>query len=1000
MGKLPLTGLFDFCLIVLANSYFLNCNFRLVCIIDKITHIGHLSRVAPLLIGNFYARPDTNDALLKGYVIRLKMTFEGNAHITHESVSCLRAIAALLKSVNRLVMINTCIEIVIQLASDCLDDEQSGKHELIIKFCVKILGRSAMCLMKPKVLQPRYDLGHRIASIGGNENTTVTTADQQQHGDNSNEVDDAEEDFDDTQMELFETIVQRLLERIEVESTVVRYSVSKYLAAICGRLPSRFSLDLLDYITDKVCSDMANDAAWHGSCLTLAQFVARRLIPVDRLGTSVVPLVRQALFYDQLKGSFALGAHVRDAAAYVCYSLPRAYRQSEIEPFVGVLAPALLCMACFDRELNCRRAASAVIQEWTGRTSGQFPHWPQVIEKTEFNELNQLEHSFLSCGVTFCAPEFEIFHRAIVEHLVEKAQTHWKVDIRRLAARALGEVAHRLPLDKVEPAWSQLASIDVKDGKTFGSLAWRHGTILSWSYLIEKDVGLLDRSEHFVTEIETVLEKLKTRELLQGYGGDLMKEAILRLIGVIYQTKRNFSIEPQWRQFIFETLDSFAVENVTVQTAIIDTFVALVDFYAEQDEVFRQLAAIISKRQHLSVATVCSVVTKVNLVRIAESFKVNMLKAIIEYMLPTINSPTRRPETLADAVKAMVVLTCNVDLSLREAERNDSIKLLRMALSDHTVDQKGDTGLPVRLSAIEVVSSFVQHNRHLFSYEQLLELVQLVAAEAAFHRNRTFGPAFKTLAYLMLEESSLSAVLLDQPLAEPFRALAAKCGDDCNLANSLDTVEHYKLVVNLLDVPELTWHLLSGLLCVLADPVLEGHGTMVVEHLNNATDVQRATILDVVLQFYDANINDQRLLLPMMVAIKQIIISVAFTNVDRSCERIVSTTWRACDKGNNFKKYVRGVDILTALVPLNVHDNLPQVRPYLKVLLGHRSPRVRQHTAMEMFPMLVVVESELSCHPQVFQDLYQLLQETDWMDSNLDLVRKSRDRVMELLKQL
>lgn len=45
-----------------------------------------------------------------------------------------------------------------------------------------------------------------------------------------------------------------------------------------------------------------------------------------------------------------MGAHVRDAAAYVCWSLARAYEPADVASVNAVLAPALLATACYDRE--------------------------------------------------------------------------------------------------------------------------------------------------------------------------------------------------------------------------------------------------------------------------------------------------------------------------------------------------------------------------------------------------------------------------------------------------------------------------------------------------------------------------------------------------------------------------------------------------------------------------------------------------------------------------
>ncbi len=76
----------------------------------------------------------------------------------------------------------------------------------------------------------------------------------------------------------------------------------------------------------------------------------------------VVQVVLRALVYDERKGSFSVGAHIRDAACYVCWSFARAYDPDVLKPVVDQVANALVVVTVFDREVNCRRAASAAFQ--------------------------------------------------------------------------------------------------------------------------------------------------------------------------------------------------------------------------------------------------------------------------------------------------------------------------------------------------------------------------------------------------------------------------------------------------------------------------------------------------------------------------------------------------------------------------------------------------------------------------------------------------------------
>ena len=49
---------------------------------------------------------------------------------------------------------------------------------------------------------------------------------------------------------------------------------------------------------------------------------------------SVVPIIVKSLSYDEKRGHNSVGAHVRDAACYVCWAFARAYDPSHLLPYV------------------------------------------------------------------------------------------------------------------------------------------------------------------------------------------------------------------------------------------------------------------------------------------------------------------------------------------------------------------------------------------------------------------------------------------------------------------------------------------------------------------------------------------------------------------------------------------------------------------------------------------------------------------------------------------
>jgi len=75
------------------------------------------------------------------------------------------------------------------------------------------------------------------------------------------------------------------------------------------------------------------------------------------MADDVVNAIFQIMNFD--KGNFSSGANVRDAACYVAWAFARAFDPLILQDYQVDLAKTLLKVTLFDREINCRRAASA-----------------------------------------------------------------------------------------------------------------------------------------------------------------------------------------------------------------------------------------------------------------------------------------------------------------------------------------------------------------------------------------------------------------------------------------------------------------------------------------------------------------------------------------------------------------------------------------------------------------------------------------------------------------
>jgi len=115
-----------------------------------------------------------------------------------------------------------------------------------------------------------------------------------------------------------------------------KFQINRYSAAKgIGRLTNRLSKDYADQVVDQILtlfSPRETEMAWHGGCLALAElgnltntfrflsminiifFPARRGLLLPHRLSFVLPVVEQALLFDELRGNYSVGAAVRDAA--------------------------------------------------------------------------------------------------------------------------------------------------------------------------------------------------------------------------------------------------------------------------------------------------------------------------------------------------------------------------------------------------------------------------------------------------------------------------------------------------------------------------------------------------------------------------------------------------------------------------------------------------------------------------------------------------------------
>jgi hypothetical protein len=162
--------------------------------------------------------------------------------------------------------------------------------------------------------------------------------------------------------------------------------VAKGIGRLIKRLLAICTGNILNAIL-LLCSDHDQDKAWHGACLALTELARQGpLLPV-KLG-KVVPVVVWAIEYDVRRGQYSADMHIKEASCYVCLAFARAYAPSVLRPHVPVLSTALVLTSMFDREVNCRKAASTAFQESMGRQgTDNFKHGIAILMTANYYSL-------------------------------------------------------------------------------------------------------------------------------------------------------------------------------------------------------------------------------------------------------------------------------------------------------------------------------------------------------------------------------------------------------------------------------------------------------------------------------------------------------------------------------------------------------------------------------------------------------------------------------------
>uniref|UniRef100_A0A670KA61 Tubulin-specific chaperone D n=1 Tax=Podarcis muralis TaxID=64176 RepID=A0A670KA61_PODMU len=378
---------------------------------------------AAVLVSKFITRPDVKQKRMADFLDWTLSMLSKSSFQTMEGTIVMDGMLQAL--VNNAISFKDNLKYFSSKLLDCLDNCKlsESNQTLLRKLGVKLVQRLGLTFLKPKVAKWRYQRGFRSLAANLQFSESSPAAQEAINATAVKEEEEEEEEYDIPGE--VENVIEQLLIGLKDKDTIVRWSAAKGIGRLTGRLPKELADDVVGSVLD-CFSFQETDNAWHGGCLALAELGRRGLLLPSRL-SDVVPVILKGLSYDEKRGACSVGSNVRDSACYVCWAFARAYDPLELRPFVNQISSALVITAIFDRDINCRRAASAAFQENVGR-QGTFPHGIDILTAADYFAVGSRANCFLNISVYIAG--FPEYTQSMIDHL----SSDWKGTISCLFA--------------------------------------------------------------------------------------------------------------------------------------------------------------------------------------------------------------------------------------------------------------------------------------------------------------------------------------------------------------------------------------------------------------------------------------------------------------------------------------------------------------------------------------------------------------------------------------
>ncbi|VVD01854.1 unnamed protein product [Leptidea sinapis] len=542
----------------------------------------------------------------------------------------------------------------------------------------------------------------------------------------------------------------------------------------------------------------------------------------------------------------------RDSACHAAWAFARAYDGPALAPHADLLANALIATACFDREINCRRAASAAYQENVGR-HGMFPHGIDVLTTADFNSVGPRINAFLVIAPQIAAyPEYG---QNLIDHLVDLKVEHWDLAIRELAAKSLNKLTDKMP----EYVATEILPKLVKKTESI-DLNIRHGAILAVGEVIhalsqvrqpngEKASELI--SGEVSSHVRELVSHLRHKQQFRGLGGVLMRQACCQCIASLSLAAAPYHSYHEtlddWLSLIEECLSH---EVLVIREKAIEALPLVFEQYLRDDDVIygdvtikQKRAQLLEKYCHqLANTSVNGLPLRMGFSRAVGSLPKFVLHDHLELVIRSLIGCTKVTEQtmqwaearrdavlgLTDICQTMGVLG-GVEQYLR-----DIVEALLDCLSEYTIVMCGDIGAWVREASMSGLVSICRQCAveapHLNSAGTVPRVMCGVAQQAVEKIDRTRAHAGRIFTALIYNDPVVTNIPNHEELKRifPYEEVDIRCqkqdenkettvSENLNVVHWLFPGHTMPRFVQLLKYPAYRYHIVKGLIMSAGD---------------------------------------------------------------------------------------------------------------------------------------------------------------------------------------